>query len=112
MKLGLGGPDVTHPHGPALGPARRRVRTLQSNHTAAAFAAQHGVNPSTLMWWRSRLRTGAIPGGFVAVELPAVVPPVRTVPPLRLELAGRGLALTVPVDADLVWLRAVVDALT
>lgn len=83
----------------------------RSNHTAAAFAAQHDVNPSTLMWWRSRLRNGAIPGGFVAVELPAVVSQPRIPAPLRLELPGRGVALTIPPDADLAWLRRVVDAL-
>lgn len=84
----------------------------RSNRTAAAFAAQHDVNPSTLLWWRSRLRTGAIPGGFVAVSLPTVVSQPRVPAPLRLELPGRGIALTVPPDADLAWLRCVVDALT
>lgn len=32
--------------------------------------------------------------------------------PLRIELVDRRVALTVPVDSDLAWLRAVVDALS
>ena len=82
-----------------------------SNLTAAVFAAQHNVNPSTLSWWRSRFR-GAMPSrGFVTVELP-VVRPVAPPPPLRVELAGRGIVVDVPVGADLDWLRAVVEALS
>jgi len=84
----------------------------RSDHTAAAFAAQHDINPSTLMWWRSRLRTGAIPRGFVTVELPMVAPQPRTPAPLRLDLSGGRVTLTVPPDADLAWVRRVVEALT
>lgn len=101
----------------ALTPTAQRWARLvaafeRSNSTAAAFAAQHGVNPSTLMWWRSRLRTGAISGGFVPVELPVVVAQSQAARPLRLEFVSRGVALAIPDDTDLAWLRSVVDALT
>lgn len=82
-----------------------------SNLTAAVFAAQHNVNPSTLSWWRSRFR-GTLPSrGFVTVELP-VVQPVASPPTLRVALPDRGVVMDVPVGADLGWLRAVVEALS
>lgn len=82
-----------------------------SNLTAAVFAARHNVNPSTLSWWRSRLR-GTMPSrGFVTVELPTVQAVVPA-PPIRVALPNRGVVVEVPVGADLDWLRAVVEALS
>ena len=92
----------------------------QSGLTIRQFAAQHHVNESTLSWWRGQLQQPVLPA-FVEVPLPAV-PPVLSSPstaeskpvsmPLRVELVDRRVALTVPVDTDLAWLRAVVDALS
>ena len=42
-----------------------------SRETAAEFSRRRGLNPSTLLWWMSRLRPHpaplAPPGGFVEV---------------------------------------------
>jgi len=89
--------------------ARLVTALEQSDLTAAAFAAKHNVNPSTLSWWRSRFR-GSMPSrGFVEVELPAV--PAAPAPLIRVELPGDAVVV-VPVGADLRWLRAVVEALS
>lgn len=84
----------------------------QSNLTAKAFAAQHKVSASTLSWWRSRFRGSLTSRGFVAVDLPAVVAARAPRRPLRLEFTDRAVALAVPEDVDLAWLRVVVDALS
>ena len=81
-----------------------------SGLTVAAFATRRGVNPSTLAWWRSRLRGRARQSAFVPVELPAVVE--RPAPALlRVALPARGLVVEVPPETDLAWLRSVVEAL-
>lgn len=90
--------------------ARLVTALEQSDLTAAAFAAKHNVNPSTLSWWRSRFR-GSMPSrGFVEVELAAAAPALPT-PLIRVELPGEAVVV-VPVGADLRWLRAVVEALS
>lgn len=84
----------------------------QSNLTAKAFAVQHNVNVSTLSWWRSRLRVASTSRAFVAVDVPAAVAPRAPGRPLQLEFTDRAVALSIPEDVDLAWLRAVVDALS
>lgn len=65
----------------ALSPTARRWAKLvtaleSSNLTAAAFAAQNNVNPSTLSWWRSRLSRFADFSQFSAFgSLPALPHP-------------------------------------
>lgn len=82
----------------------------QSNLTTRAFAARHAVNPSTLAWWRSRLRDTVREAAFVPVEL--VEPATLELPTLEVHVARTGATVTVPVGADLAWLRAVVEALS
>lgn len=104
----------------SLSPTAQRWARLvaaleQSNLTAKAFAAQHNVSPSTLSWWRGRLRGPLKSRGFVAVDLPAVVPkavPASPRQPLLLEFTDRRLVLTIPPDTDLAWLRAVAEVLS
>lgn len=91
--------------------ARLIAELDQSDLTATAFAAKRGVNPSTLAWWRRKLRQGRAGTGFVAVSLPAPAS-VPAVPVLRLELVEGHVAMDVPVGVDLAWLRAVVVALS
>ena len=90
--------------------ARLVAALEQSNLTATAFAAQHNVNPSTLSWWRSRLRGTLQTRAFVEVELPCGIAPTSNPPPLRVEVRA-GVVVVVPDGADLRWLRAVVGAL-
>lgn len=82
----------------------------QSNLTAKAFAVEHNVNVSTLSWWRSRLRGASTSRAFVAVDVPVAPRAPRRL--LQLEFTDRAVALSIPEDVDLTWLRAVVDALS
>lgn len=77
-----------------------------SGLSAAAFAAEHGVGPSTLKWWRWLLRRAAstkalVPFARVEVATTAVATdprPART-HGVRLELPG-GCVLHFDADAD------------
>lgn len=84
----------------------------QSNLTAREFAAKHKVKASSLSWWRSRFCGTLTSRAFVAADLPAVLAPRKARPELRLEFVDRPVALSIPGDADLAWVRAVVDALS
>jgi len=101
----------------SLSPTAQRWAELvsaleRSNLTAKAFAVQHNVNASTLSWWRSRLRGASTLGKFVAVDVPAAATPRAPRRPLQLEFTNRALAISIPEDVDLAWLRAVVGALS
>jgi hypothetical protein len=89
------------------------VTELDSSRlTIREFAESHGVNPSTLAWWRSRLRNmprpeaSVVAGQFVElrVEAPAA-------PPLRICLVDRPVVVEVVDGASLDLLRRVVEAL-
>lgn len=79
------------------------ARCESSGLSVRAFAAQEGINPNTLTWWRSHFRRSE--ARFVEVALP----PRPT--PLALELVNLGVRIEVPVGTDLSWLRSVVGAL-
>lgn len=101
----------------SLSPTAKRWAELvlaldQSNLTSREFAALHNVKASSLSWWRSRFRGSLTSRAFVAVDLPAVLAPPKSKPALRLEFAERPVVLSIPRDADLAWVRAVVDALS
>ena len=81
----------------------------RSNVSLREFADRHDVNPSTLAWWRWRLRVSGSSVGFVQVPLPERP---RAASSLRVEIVERGLCVVVPHDADLDRLRSVVDALS
>lgn len=98
----------------ALSPtAQRWARLLAAQQNAnlptRAFAALHDVNPSTLNWWRARLRREA--PTFIEVRIPPAEPRPSSAP-LRLELAALPVSIDVPIGTDLAWLRAVVRALS
>lgn len=98
----------------ALSPtARRWARLITAqqlvNLPTRAFAAQHDVNPSTLNWWRARLRKEA--PTFIEVRIASSTTPPSSAP-LRLQLTAVPLSIDVPVGTDLAWLRAVVQALS
>ncbi len=91
-----------------------------SKLTMRAFAAQHGVNASSLSWWRRRLRVTP-PGSFVEQRLPLRAAlswvsqtraSVEAAPTLRLELPHLRAVVSVPPGTDLLWLRDVLGALS
>jgi transposase-like protein len=94
----------------ALTPTAQRWAALvaeleRSPLSLSAFARRHGVHPSTLSSWRSRLAS-ASRSSFVDVT------PARTpAPVLELELPDFGVRVPVPVGTDLAWLRTVLEAL-
>ena len=101
----------------SLSPAAQRWAELvlaldQSKLSTKEFAAQHQVKASSLSWWRGRFRGTLTSRAFVAVDLPAVLAPRKARTELRLEFVDRPVALSIPGDADLAWVRAVVDALS
>lgn len=92
----------------ALTPTAQRWAHLvaeleRSALSLTAFARRHGVNPSTLSSWRSRLRA-ARRATFVDVT-------PEPAPVLELELPDFGVRVAVPEGTDLVWLRTVLEAL-
>lgn len=92
-----------------------------SGQSLRAFASSVDVNPGTLSWWRRHLQSH--PSGFIEVDLSSAAagPPLPSAPEpgsspastprLAVELVSRGLRVEVPAEADLVWLRRVVEAL-
>lgn len=83
-----------------------------SGRTVRDFAESHGVNPSTLAWWRSRLRSmsrqtaPALTGEFVelTVQAPAT-------PPVRICLVGRPVVVEAVEGTSIDLIRRVVEAL-
>lgn len=88
----------------------------RSGLSARAFARRHGFNPSTLAWWRWRLRQAEPSSGSGFVELhvmpePPADPAAPRVVALRLTSPGKPWVLEVPSDLDPRVLRDLVDAL-
>lgn len=95
---------------------RRRVaRWRASGLSAKEFAAKHGLNPSTLGWWRSELRRedeagSAEPAGMLASALVEVMPVEGDGNSFVIELDG-GRRLHVPPTFDDVTLRGLLKVL-
>ncbi len=99
--------------------AKRVERWVDSGLTAREFAAEIGVNPSTLAHWRWRLSVEgsaqasvrAAPAFVEVVEAPGVVEAgPREAEPLELVLPG-GLRVRVPVNFDPSSLKRLVAVL-
>ncbi len=93
-----------------------RVREWQaSGRTASDYARGRGFASSTLVWWSSRLRSGALgdaaasttSGSSVRMARVVRVPP--SAGPLRVTVGGAGIEVGSGFDPAL--LRAVVEAL-
>jgi transposase-like protein len=77
-----------------------------SGQSAKAFAAGHGVNPSTLYWWSRHLNPVAEKRvSFVPVE----VAQVASSSLIALELAG--VRMHVPVGTDVAYVVSLMTAL-
>lgn len=94
----------------------RIARFEQTGGTLKAFAAQEGVNASTLEWWRRRLRGQRVVGKaptptprFVEVQLAEVEPVVSS--GFVVQLAVSGHRIEVPGDFDARALRRLMGAL-
>ena len=85
-------------------PIVRRAR--RSGTSMREFAAQNGINPSTLAWWNWRLRDNLAESESAFVE---VVVSREEVRPLRLHVGA--VRLDVDADTDLGLLRRVIEAL-
>lgn len=86
-----------------------------SGLTTLQFATQHGVHPKSLARWRQRVGSHGPGRGFVEVALvPAREPAPRAAPTreFRVELTTQPVSIAVPAGSDLVWLRAIVQALS
>lgn len=79
----------------------------RSELTNREFAAQAGVNPNTLAWWKWRLGSAR---KTVTPQFMEVVQHEPVATPLRIEV-GDGVAIDVDDTTDLRLLRRVVDAL-
>ncbi len=102
---------------------KRVERWANSGRTAKEFAAQIGVNPQTLTYWKWRLSSEATPTPRAAA-VPAIPSFVEVVAPLLADeaptsagsqplelLLPRGLVLLIPPTFDAETLRRVVDVL-
>jgi transposase-like protein len=96
-------------------PAARRWSKLieeqaASGQTTRAFAAERGVNPRTLAWWRSKLKRAeeASPSTFVELRVAAAPAVPGTV---DVELERYGARVLVDGDTDLSLLRRVLESL-
>jgi hypothetical protein len=99
--------------------AKRVERWKDSGLTAAEFAAEVGVNPRTLTYWKWHLRASArrderhaqpAPARADFVEVVAPMVAVEAPEPLEIVLAD-GLRIRVPVRFDETSLRRVVATL-
>lgn len=84
-------------------------RQEQSGQTVAAFAAQHGLNPNTISWWRWNLARSREPHDepdFVEVPLPAPADPT-----VVLAFDHLNVHVVVDRDTDLQLLRDLLEAL-
>jgi len=93
-----------------------RVREWQaSGRTAPDYARGRGFAPSTLVWWSSRLRSGALGDAVASTTSGSTVRMARVVrvPPsagtLRVTVGGAGIEVGSGFDPAL--LREVVEAL-
>jgi hypothetical protein len=98
---------MSEPFQPAVARWAPVVREFEaSGLTLRQFAALRGLNPSTLGWWRSRLRQQ--PPAFVEVSLPT---PDQAKPALRVRPDGRPWVVEVDEGADPGQLRRLLEAL-
>lgn len=81
----------------------RVAKFASSGLTTKAFAAQEGLNPSTLAWWKGQLQAEE-PVSFVEVAPLPVHDP-------RLEVVVGQAVVRVPVGADRSTLALVLDLL-
>jgi hypothetical protein len=79
----------------------------RSQLSAKAFSEKNNILPGTLHWWRRRLKK--INTSFIEVKLHTLTTPPSN---LKIIFQRRNIALDIPSGADLLWVRAVVDALT
>ena len=96
-------------------PAARRWSKLieeqaGSGLTTRAFAAERGVNPRTLAWWRSQLKGSQEAPSASFIEL-RVAPAGPVNEGLELELERYGAKLLVSAETDLLLLRRVLEGL-
>lgn len=98
-------------------PAARRWRALVDAQTASGlstkvFAAQRNLNPSTLSWWRSRLKREDPAPSLRTVPATVFTEIVVAEPDRTVVLAFDHLAARVVVnhDTDLALLRRVLEA--
>jgi hypothetical protein len=75
----------------------------RSGETCVAFASAHGLNPSTLSWWRWKLSLSTSPFLEVVVVEPEPVP--------DFEVAVGDVRVRVPLGFDAAELRRLVAAL-
>jgi len=103
----------------SLSPATLRWAELiaeqeRSGLTSRAFAERRGINPSTLAWWRSKLRAArqrtSMEVRQAATFVEVTVEPVRECP-IRLRFDHRPVVLEVADGASVELLRRVVEAL-
>lgn len=78
----------------------------RSGLSTRQFAAEKGVHPRTLAWWRSQLRKRATPA-FVEVRVPR-----RPASCVTLTLTHVAVQIEVEPDVDLSFLRQIVEALS
>lgn len=101
-----------------------RWRAVVEAHAASGltirdFARQHGVNASSLAWWRSRLRnydqkqapTTAAPAFSELTVAPAATSGTEVRRPLVVSFGSRQLSVVVDDQTDLTLLRRLADAL-
>lgn len=93
---------------------RRVTQWKKSGLTAAAFAAEQGLNPGTLYWWSSALQRPAARGaalGFARV-VTADLPLSPSVEPAVLDLVlASGRIVRVRQGFDPALLRALLEAI-
>jgi transposase-like protein len=96
-------------------PAARRWSKLieeqaASGQSTRAFAAERGVNPRTLAWWRSKLKRSEKGSSPTFVEL-RVAPTPSALGTVEVELERYGARVLVAGDTDLSLLRRVLESL-
>lgn len=83
----------------------RVAKFVRSGLTTRAFAAQEGLNPNTLAWWKARLQAEDAP----SINLVELIP--QAAHDTRLEVVVGSSVVRVPVGADRVTLTLVLDVL-
>jgi hypothetical protein len=82
---------------------------LASGKSAAEFAAERGVNRSTLLWWSSELKRKPVAAAPTFVDVVVSEPAVAE--PFVVVIGGRGHRVLVPRGFDEAELRRLVGAL-
>lgn len=83
----------------------------ESGLTRREYCARHDLAPSTLDYWRRRLRLEPAPA-FVPVQpRPAAAPVAAVSPGSTLQLNVGGADLILPADVDATWLASLLRAL-